>query len=324
MSLEREQRLFKPLEPISGGAPTSAETQILSLPNDVGRYLNHLAVDNGSTDNTVSAYRNDLYQLCDFLGTSEQTRGEFDWNMVTKGRLVAFAESLNKHDYATATLARKVACVKSFFHYLTKEGVVKEDPTEELDSPKKVNNTLPHILSPEELDRLVAGPEAKLGPEALRDRAMLWLLRETGMRVTELMSLNDDDVNLDTYRVRVIGKDGKKRLNPFGARTRQAIWNYQEKARPYLTRNLQKPQDALFVNHRGERLTREGFWQILKEYVRTAEIEGPVSPHTLRHSFAVHQLENGLSLGELQDLLGHAYITATRTLYGQAAKSNGL
>jgi integrase/recombinase XerD len=294
------------------------------LQRDIERYLSYLVNDKQSSENTVAAYRNDLSQLYEHLRTvrtpgrqlSVVSGGEddsFNWGSVNKARLVGFIASLKEKGYASATLARKIAAVKSYFHWLTAEGMVKVDPTDSLDSPK-VGKTLPRTLSPEEVDGLLLAPLAKIGPEATRDSAMLRLLYATGMRVSEMMSLDVEDVDLASDYVRCLGKAGRERHIPFDHKTHQALQEYLQGSRPILTRHGENA--ALFVNHRGERLTRQGFWLILKGHAKAAGLSGSITPHTLRHSFAIHLLSNNANLRDVQELLGHANI-ATTQIYTQ-------
>ncbi|TAK20172.1 MAG: tyrosine recombinase [Chloroflexota bacterium] len=288
---------------------------------DIDRYLGYLVGERASSENTVAAYRNDLTQLHEFL-RANRTGGRplsvvgdqsINWNGVGKPRLNAFIEFLKEKGYASATMARKIAAVKSFFHWLTHSGLIKVDPTEGLDSPR-VGKTRPRTLSSEEIESLLVAPSVKMGPEAVRDGAMLRLLYATGMRVSELMSLNQDDVDLFSNYVRCLGKAGRERHIPFDVRTQKALEDYLSSARPSLTRHRETA--ALFVNHRGERLTRQGFWLILKGHARAAGLSGSITPHTLRHSFAIHLLSNNANLRDVQELLGHANI-ATTQIYTQ-------
>ncbi len=292
------------------------------MQREIDRYLSYLVNEKSSSENTIAAYRNDLSQLYDYLRTNgrplyvaggQDADESFNWAGVNKGRLVGFLDGLKEKGYASATLARKIAAVKSFFHWLHAEGLIKFDPTDNLDSPK-VGKTLPRTLAPEEVDALLAAPLQKTGPEATRDAAMLRLLYATGMRVSEMMGLDVDDVDLASDYVRCLGKAGRERHIPFDFRTHQVIEEYLALARPSLTRHGETP--ALFVNHRGERLTRQGFWLILKGYAKAANLPGSITPHTLRHSFAIHLLSNNANLRDVQELLGHANI-ATTQIYTQ-------
>lgn len=306
------------------------------MQREIERYLTYLATEKSSSENTIAAYRNDLTQLYEFLRLSgrglyvaagQQADDAFNWSGIGRARLVAFVASLKEKGYASATLARKVAALKSFFHWLAAEGLLTADPTESLDSPK-VGKTLPRTLSPEEVDRLLVAPSAKTGPEAARDAAMLRLLYATGMRVSEMMSLNVEDVDLASDYVRCLGKAGRERHIPFDHRTHAALETYLSTARPILTRHVMgsaRSGLALFVNHRGERLTRQGFWLILKGYAKTAGLPGTITPHTLRHSFAIHLLSNNANLRDVQELLGHANIATTQIysqMVGQGAAPN--
>ncbi|HEV8638153.1 MAG TPA: tyrosine recombinase [Chloroflexota bacterium] len=293
------------------------------MQREIERYLSYLVNERSGSENTVAAYRNDLSQLFDYLRTSRAGGRQlavvsvdddaFNWNTVTKTRLLGFIGGLKEKGYASATLARKIAATKSFFHWLAAAGLVKEDPTDSLDSPK-VGKTLPRTLSPDEVDGLLAAPAARLGPEAVRDGAMLRLLYATGLRVSEMMSLDVEDVDLASDYVRVIGKANRQRHIPFDPRTHGALEEYLAHSRTILTRHGETA--ALFVNHRGERLTRQGFWLILKGHARAARLPGSITPHTLRHSFAIHLLANNANLRDVQELLGHANI-ATTQIYTQ-------
>ena len=201
--------------------------------------------------------------------------------------------------------------MKSFYSYLTAEGVVEKDPTETLSSPR-VGKTLPKALSVREIDELLEQPRKRSTPEAKRDRAMLELLYATGMRVSELVALDLDSIELhnNLATVRCVGKGSKERLIPIHEQAVHALRIYLQDARPEMARS--KRERGLFINRRGERLTRQGFWLILKNYARLANIPSDVTPHTLRHSFATHMLRGGAPLRSVQELLGHANISTTQ------------
>jgi len=289
-------------------------------------YLGLLTANRGFSDNTVAAYRNDLTQFERFLLTtdarglaktaSSSAAGSIiNWPEVTRVQVLAFVLFLKDKRYATSTVARKVAAVKSFFHYLVAEGIIKTDPTENLDSPK-VGKTLPRTLTVEEVDRLLEMPLRSTTPEGIRDSAMLQLLYATGMRVSEMIALNVDDINCSAGYVRCVGKSGKERIIPVRAESAQVVENYLENGRPHLVKT--RDERALFVNHRGDRLTRQGFWLIVKTYARAIGTETNITPHTLRHSFAAHQLSSGARLEDVRQLLGHASISTTQ-IYTQLA-----
>jgi integrase/recombinase XerD len=204
-----------------------------------------------------------------------------------------------------------VAAIKSFFHYLMAEKVVADDPTATLDSPK-VKKRLPKAISRDDIERLLAAPSKGSSAKTQRDHALLELLYASGMRVTELVSLDVNDVNLASGSVRVRGKkaSSKERVIPVGDRALEALRSYLNKGRMQLVRDPE--ERALFLNHRGQRLTRQGLWLIIKHYVDEVGISQEVTPHTLRHSFAAHKLSQGKSLQDIQKLLGHANISTTQ------------
>lgn len=231
-----------------------------------------------------------------------------NWSRVGKEQILAYILFLKERNYATSTVARKIAAVKSFFHFLTAQKLVGYDPTENLDSPR-VNKYLPKAISVNEIQALLEQPLRHGGPEALRDQAMLGLLYGTGMRVTELVSLNIDDLDLPNSKVRCAGKGNKARLIPIRPDQKIALEAYLNQARGHLVGN--NGETSVFVNHRGHRLTRQGFWLILKAYADEAGV-GDITPHTLRHSFAAHMLGEGENLRRVQELLGHASISTTQ------------
>ncbi len=243
-----------------------------------------------------------------------------DWSQVTKDHILIYMTFLKDRKYADSTIARKIAAVKSFFHFLTDKKFIPGDPTAHLDSPR-VNKYLPKAVSVSDIHQLLEQPLRHSGPEALRDLAMLGLLYSTGMRVTELVTVNLDDVDLENFKVRCQGKGSKARLIPIRADQQIALDAYLNNARPQLVGN--NGETALFVNHRGHRLTRQGFWLILKAYADEAGI-ADITPHTLRHSFAAHLLSEGENLRRVQELLGHASVSTTQiyTQVNASAKRN--
>ena len=281
------------------------------MDTQVKHFLTFMSVEKGSAANTISAYRNDLEQFRQFVHTTCSNGTQAEWCDVNPAVLQGYVQHLRDKDYADATVARKVAAVKSFFNYLTAEGLVPSDPTESLSSPR-VGKTLPKALTVREVDELLEQPRKRSTPEAKRDKAMLELLYATGMRVSELVSLDLDSIELHQNKatVRCKGKGGKERLIPIHDQAVHALRIYLQEARPELARS--RSEKALFINRRGERLTRQGFWLILKNYARQAQISSDVTPHTLRHSFATHMLRGGAPLRSVQELLGHANISTTQ------------
>jgi integrase/recombinase XerD len=190
---------------------------------------------------------------------------------------------------------------------------VDSNPTAEIDSPK-VEKRLPKTLTAADIDHLLAAPREGQAPKHLRDTALLSLLYATGMRVSELVSLRVSDVDLENSQLAFTGRDQQKRVLPFDEETREDLAEYLDQGRPHLARNDR--EKALFLNHRGQQLTRQGLWLIIKAYAREAKLSDSVTPHTLRHSFASHKLESGADLQRLQQLLGHANISTTQ-IYAQ-------
>jgi integrase/recombinase XerD len=288
----------------------------------VNEFLEFLSVEKGASGNTISAYRNDLAQLEEFFGAHKNGNGgsPIAWASVNQNQVLEYILNLKGHSYAEATVARKVAAVKSFFSYLQAEGKVKLNPTESLASPK-VGKSLPKPLTVQEIDELLEQPARKQTPEAKRDRAMLELMYATGLRVTELVSLDIDDIQFDVEKpyVRLVGKGNRERQIPLLEQPAQEVSDYARFARPRLVG--ERAETALFVNRRGERLTRQGFWLILKGYSAEAGIVGRVTPHTLRHSFATHMLRGGMDIHKVQELLGHANISTTQ-VYTQVSREH--
>jgi len=276
----------------------------------VHAFLNYLAVEKGFSANTVGAYRNDLDQLAGFIEGMASTKGfKAEWSYVDRNLLINYIIDLKDRNYSSATVARKVAAVKSFFSFLVAERKIQNDPTENISSPK-VNKSLPKPLSLAEIEILLAEPAKSSTPEAMRDVAMLELLYAGGMRVSELMDLNINDINLKAGFVRCLGKGSKERIIPIHDRAIRSVKEYISEARPHLLKG--KEEQALFLNRRGDRLTRQGFWLILKGHAKSAGIKKVVTPHTLRHSFATHILSGGADLRAVQELLGHANISSTQ------------
>ncbi len=310
----------------------------------IDEFLGYLAVEKSFSGNTLAAYRNDLSQFAAYLDGGESRRaalgvaGELRplaaWDAVALDDILAFLLFLKERSYATSTVARKIAAVKSFFHWLTAQRLVAHDPTAELDSPR-VAKYLPQAISVGNIETLLLQPTLADSPEALRDRAMLEMLYATGMRVSELVALDLEDVTatglaeapgadgvrvLAPQAVRCRGKGNKERIIPLdGTVARLALGDYLQQGRPRLVGS--GDEAALFLNHRGQRLTRQGFWLILKAYARAAGIED-VTPHTLRHSFAAHKLKDGTALRDVQHLLGHASISTTQ-IYTHVESGSG-
>jgi integrase/recombinase XerD len=277
----------------------------------IDNFLNYLVVEKGFSKNTEEAYRNDLSQLQAFVTGEASKKGEIpSWNSFGRQEMLSYMLNLKEKRYASTTLARKVAAAKSFFKFLIDEHKVQQNPTENIAS-LKVGRALPKPISVSQARRLLEEPSKQTTPEAKRDKAMLELLYASGMRVSELVALNLGDVDTSGGYVRCFGKGHKERMIPIYPRAAECVESYIKNARPQIVQN-KADEKALFLNVRGERLTRQGLWQILKGYAREANIETEVTPHTLRHSFATHMLNGGADLRMVQELLGHANISTTQ------------
>ncbi len=280
------------------------------MKEDIDNFLNYLTVEKGFSGNTIDAYRNDLYQLASFVETEAAKRGlPPSWASFNRQGMLSHLLDLKERNYAATTVARKVAAAKSFFTFMVAEDKIKDNPMHDVPSPR-IGKSLPKPLSISQARLLLEQPAKLSTLEAKRDRAMLELLYASGMRVSELVSLNLGDVDIEGGFVRCFGKGHKERLIPIHQQAALAVKEYLEQARPNLAHG--KDERALFLNPRGDRLTRQGFWQKLKEYAKSANLKADVTPHTLRHSFATHMLSGGADLRYVQEMLGHANISTTQ------------
>ena len=253
--------------------------------------------------NTIQSYKRDVSQYINYLNTN----GITDISKTTKTTVLTYLLNLQSQGKATSTVSRTLASLRSFYLFITQSGTKMKDPTQNLEAPH-VEKKLPQILSTNEVDLLLDQPSLE-DPKGIRDKAMLELLYATGIRVSELISLNISDVNLSIGFLRC--KSGKKeRIIPIGHIAKDALKNYIENARDKL---LCSPEiETLFVNRNGLSLSRQGFWKIIKQYGKQANIAQDITPHTLRHSFAAHLLENGADLKSIQEMLGHSDISSTQ------------
>ena len=281
-----------------------------NMRENVDSFLHYMAVERGVSPNTISAYKNDLYQLVDYLESNKiGSNGKSGWTQVDDRVISRYLLRLHEQGYSDTTRARKVASTKSLFGFLLEEGIVTRDSTENLSSPR-LGRSLPEALSVEDVETLLDSATHGDTPESRRDHAMLELLYAAGMRVSELVSLDLDDVDLEQATVRCFGKGSKERVIPIHEQSIEAVREYLNTARELFTHK--RRSQALFLNRRGERLTRQGFWLILKGHAKRAGISVNITPHTLRHSFATHLLMGGAPLRHVQELLGHASITTTQ------------
>ncbi|MAT98176.1 MAG: tyrosine recombinase [Anaerolineaceae bacterium] len=271
-------------------------------------FLKFLQQEYKYSSNTIAAYKNDLGQFVSYL-QEKKLNNAGSWQSIGADEINRYVTYMKDQPYASSSVARKVAAVKSFFNYLETNKIIQENPTTDIDSPK-VKKRLPKTLSAEEVERLLEAPASKKSPKNLRDMALLNMLYSTGMRVTEVVSLRLEDVDLENKVLYCPGKDDQVRELPFDQETEEILENYMEEGRPFLVKD--KDETAMFLNHRGQQLTRQGLWLIIKAYAKEADLSVAVTPHTLRHSFAAHKLNSGSDLQEVQKLLGHANISTTQ------------
>jgi len=283
------------------------------MEQSINSFLQHLIVEKGFSRNTSEAYRNDLGQFYQFFQDHNKTEvnGSSPWRLVDLELLNKYISDLRGNKgYRDTTTARKVAALKSFFGFLTESGTVTQDPTQSLSSPR-VGRSLPKALSQDEVARLLDMASRSGSNEGRRDAAILELLYATGLRVGELVSLNLQNRDLNDSYIRCWGKGSKERIVYMYPKALAEIKSYLQKSRPGLL-GTEKSQTALFINHRGQRLTRQWVWNIMKSYGEKAHLSQRITPHTLRHSFATHLLQNGASLRHVQELLGHSSISTTQ------------
>jgi len=268
----------------------------------VDAFLDYVGAELGLSERTRAAYRADLAEFARFAAG----QGCGEPGAVHRTTVTLYLFWLRRRGRSPATVARRLAALRSFYRFLLRERWVGADPTEDVASPKR-GERLPRVLSVEEVSRLLAQPDLRT-PEGLRDRAALELLYGSGLRVSELVGLDVDHVDLDAELVRVVGKGGRERVVPLGSHAVRALDAYLRLGRPRLARS----DGALFVNRWGRRLSRQWVWTLLRRYARAAGVSRRVTPHVLRHSFATHLLEGGADLRSVQELLGHASISTTQ------------
>jgi len=277
----------------------------------VQNFVDFLERDKRLSLNTLQSYRRDIEQYFTYL----QEINLQNISNTNKTTVIAYLLYLQKKGRATSTISRNLASIRSFYQYISKNKLIDHDPTTELESPK-VEKKFPQILSTEEVELLLEQPQC-VDLKGFRDKAMLELLYATGIRVTELIQLDTQDLNLEIAFIRC-NKGARERMIPIGSMAIAALKEYLNKSRPLLIQKID--EKALFVNINGGRLTRQGFWKIIKQYKNQAQISKDITPHTLRHSFAAHLLENGADLRSIQEMLGHSDISSTQ-IYAQMAKN---
>ncbi|EUJ32907.1 integrase/recombinase XerD [Listeria floridensis FSL S10-1187] len=282
--------------------------------NGLKIFLHFLTVERGLASNTLTAYKRDLHFFMLYLKEEE---GIDDPAKVTRQEIVSFMNYAREAGKSPRTIARYIASLRSFFHFLLHDGKVAKDPMIQIETPKQ-RQSLPKVLNYQDVEKLLDAPD--LGTMfGVRDKAMLEVLYATGLRVSELVHLKLDDLHLNMGFIQTIGKGNKERIIPLGKTAVAALEGYLESARPKFA-NQKARTDFVFLNHHGKGLTRQGFWKNLKQLTMKAGITKPITPHTLRHSFATHLLENGADLRSVQELLGHADISTTQ-IYTHVTKA---
>ena len=268
----------------------------------IEQFITYLHNVKKTSANTELSYRRDLKKVFIFL----RSKGLTDLVNVKEEDLEEYVDSMKEQHFATATVSRNIASMKAFFHFLSQEKLIEKDISERLKAPK-IEKKMPEILTTEEVVRLLEQPSGD-SPKEIRDKAMLELLYATGIRVTELITLRISEVNLSMSFI--VCKDAhKERAIPFGMAAKNALIKYMTEAREQMVED--KSSDILFANCSGSPMSRQGFWKLIKYYSKKAGITADITPHTLRHSFAAHLVENGADLRSVQEMLGHSDISTT-------------
>ena len=267
-------------------------------------YLNYLAVERGLANNTLDAYGRDLARYLDYLESQKIVALE----NISAAIVLRFLSHLKNAGLSPRSRARALAALRTFHKFLVREKITKDNPTDQVVSPKSLT-ALPHTLAPLDVESLLSSPKGE-SALAWRDRAMLEIIYATGLRVSELVSLKLSDLQMDVGYLTAFGKRSKQRIVPLGETAIAALQQYLQNGRPGLEK--QKGSHVLFLNRSGEGLTRQGFWKIIKRRALEAGISQSITPHTMRHSFATHLLENGADLRSVQAMLGHADIYTTQ------------
>lgn len=274
----------------------------MALREKISEYITVLKKQ-GTAQNTVVSYERDLHKMADYL----VSRGIYEEAQIDALILQDYLRQMEIEKKRPATIARAAASVKAFFRYLEQNGGIWQNPAERLKAPK-VEKSIPHILTPEEVVRLLRQPEGDT-PKAIRDRAMLELLYATGIRVSELTEIRTEDVNL-TMEYLLCSQGARERVVPFGAMAKKSLVEYLEKARPLVVKD--PACMYLFTNLSGQKMSRQGFWKLIRQYAAAAGITGGITPHTLRHSFAAHLVNNGADLYAVQEMMGYADLSAAQ------------
>ncbi len=273
------------------------------MEKEIGAFIAYLHNVKNTSGNTEMSYRRDLEKVLHFMAS----RDIHEVRDVTAQDLADYVKYLEDNKFAAATVSRNIASLKAFYHYMVQEGLVEEDISDKLKAPK-IEKKAPEIMTPDEVVRLLDQPSGD-SPKEIRDKAMLELLYATGIRVTELITLTLSDVNMQMSFILCRDRN-KERIIPFGAAARTAMERYLNGIREEMLEN--KKSDVLFANCSGQPMSRQGFWKLIKHYAKKADIQADITPHTLRHSFAAHLVENGADLRSVQEMLGHSDISTTQ------------
>jgi len=268
-------------------------------------FLRYLRIERKLSENTIDAYRLDIQRYIDYLDNI----GIRDFRFVTALTIQNYLKLLGELGLVPSSVSRNVSSIRSFHRFLADENYIEKDPSELIQSPR-LPQRLPTVLSLDEIERILGAIEDNT-VIGIRDRAIVETLYSTGVRVSELVNIKTGDVFLKESFIRVFGKGAKERLVPFGERAKRELLKYVNGVRPGLARK-RKSKDFLFLNFKGEPLTRIGVWKLIQKYVRKADIRKRVSPHVFRHSFATHLIEGGANLRAVQEMLGHADISTTQ------------
>ncbi len=283
------------------------------MDDQIQDFLHYIVVERGLALNTISSYERDLKKYKEYLVKVEELQSYQD---VTRLHILRFLKQIKESGLSSRTIARHIASIRSFHQFLLRDKAMSHDPSVHVETPQP-ERTLPKVLSMKEVEQLIEAPKLDTA-FGMRDRAMLEVLYATGIRVSELIGLNLGDIHLTMGFLRCIGKGNKERIIPIGRAATTALSSYMESSRGKLLGK--KSSDALFLNHHGNRLSRQGYWKILKGLTKEAGIQKELTPHTLRHSFATHLLENGADLRAVQEMLGHADISTTQ-IYTHVTKA---
>ena len=276
-------------------------------------YLHFLKVERQLADNTISSYKRDLTS---YIGWFVQHSTELQ--SINQQKITEYLHSLKESGKSSRTVSRQISSIRSFHQFMLRDKVTDTDPTVHLELPK-LEQKLPRVLSPADIDTII-DTVGTTTPQSIRDTAMIELLYGTGMRVSELIGMNVSDINLTMGFVRVFGKGSKERIVPIGTTAVNACTAYLEDVRPEFVSAARSDRDALFLNGRGGRLTRQSIWSLLRSVSERAQLTQKLTPHMLRHSFATHLVENGADLRSVQEMLGHADISTTQ-IYTHVSKT---